>query len=71
MTTRPIPDIFLEVQVSYAEMIEVLTKLGYHPEFDGQHNRYIDEQFKSMVILPVNNLDEMVRQDKLLLPLIF
>ena len=34
MTTTP--RIFIDVPVTYREMIEVLTKLGYHPEFDGK-----------------------------------
>ncbi len=50
--------IYLDVPVTNTEMIEVLTKLGYHPEFDGQHNRYINEKYKSMVIMPVHDLDE-------------
>ena len=56
MTT--VSRIYLDVPVSYAEMIEVLTKLGYHPEFDGKHNRYINDKYKSIVIMPVENLDE-------------
>lgn len=54
----PLPSIFIEVPITYTEMIEVLTKLGYHPEFDGKHNRYVNEKYKSIVILPVQGLDE-------------
>jgi hypothetical protein len=50
--------IYLDVPVTHAEMIEVLTKLGYQPEFDGKHNRYINEKYKSMVLMPVNNLSQ-------------
>ena len=50
--------IYLDVPVTYAEMIEVLTKLGYQPEFDGKHNRYTHEKYKSMVLMPVNNLSQ-------------
>lgn len=60
MTTPP--RIYIEVPVTYREMIEVLTKLGYHQEFDGKHNRYINEKYKSMVILPVRPLDEIVER---------
>jgi signal recognition particle subunit SEC65 len=54
----PLPRIFIEVPVTYREIIEVLTKLGYHPEFDGKYNRYINEKYKSIVILPNQGLDE-------------
>lgn len=56
--TSSISRIFIEVPVTYREMIEVLTKLGYHPEFDGRHNRYINEKYKSIVIMPINDLDK-------------
>ena len=56
MTTSP-PRLFVEVSVTYGEMIAVLTKLGYHQEFDGQHNRYVNEKHNSFVILPVNSLE--------------
>ena len=46
-----------KVSVTYGEMIEVLEKLGYQPEFDGKHNRYINEKHNSWVVLPVNSLD--------------
>ena len=60
MTTPP--RIYIEVPVTYGELIQVLTKLGYHQEFDGKHNRYINEKHKSMVILPVRPLDETVER---------
>ena len=44
-------------------MIEVLTKLGYRQEFDGKSNRYINEKYESMVLLPVGAPDETL--DKL------
>ena len=34
-------------------MIEVLEKLGYHPEFDGKHNRYINAKYDSWVTLAI------------------
>jgi predicted RNA binding protein YcfA (HicA-like mRNA interferase family) len=61
MTTPP-PRIYIEVPITYREMIEVLTKLGYHPEFDGKHNRYVNTKYKSMVIMPVDNLDETMER---------
>jgi predicted RNA binding protein YcfA (HicA-like mRNA interferase family) len=60
MTTPP--RIYIEVPVTYAEMSQVLTKLGYHQEFDGKHNRYTNEKHKSIVILPVRPLDEIVER---------
>ena len=45
------PRIISEVPVTYGEMIEVLTKLGYHQEFDGKSNRYVNEKYDSYVLL--------------------
>ena len=47
-----------KISVTYGEMIEVLEKLGYHPEFDGKHNRYINEKYNSYVVLAVRPLDD-------------
>ncbi len=60
--TAPFSRIFIEVPVTFREMIGVLTKLGYHPEFDGKYNRYTNEKYKSIVIMPVDNLDEMMEK---------
>jgi hypothetical protein len=57
------PRIIAEVPVTYSEMIEVLTKLGYHQEFDGKVNRYVNEKHDSMVLLPVGAPNETL--DKL------
>ena len=51
-----------KVFVTYGEMIEVLTKLGYHPEFDGKHNRYINEKFSSWVILAIRPNDDAIER---------
>ena len=47
-----------KVGVTYGEMIEVLEKLGYHPEFDGKHNRYINEKYDSWVTLAIRPNDD-------------
>ena len=47
-----------KVSVTYGEMIEVLEKLGYHPEFDGKHNRYINEKYDSWVTLAIRPNDD-------------
>ena len=47
-----------KVFVTYGEMIEVLEKLGYHPEFDGKHNRYINEKYASWVTLAIRPNDD-------------
>jgi hypothetical protein len=60
MTTPP--RIYIEVPVTYGEMSQVLTKLGYHQEFDGKNNQYVNEKYKSIVILPVRPLDEIVER---------
>jgi hypothetical protein len=60
MTTPP--SIYTEVAVTYGEMIEVLNKLGYHKEFDGKNNRFINEKYKSEIKLPVRDLDDTVER---------
>jgi hypothetical protein len=60
MTTPP--SIYVEVPITYGEMIETLTKLGYHKEFDGELNRFINEKHKSEVKLPVRELNEIVEK---------
>jgi hypothetical protein len=57
------PRIIAEVPVTYGEMIEILTKLGYSQEFDGKANRYVNEKHKSMVLLPVGAPNDIL--DKL------
>lgn len=59
---RPVPKIFLEVPVTYGEMIEVLTKLGYHQVFDGKNIRYVNDKQGSFVLLPVRPLDEILEK---------
>jgi hypothetical protein len=59
---RPVPSIFVEVPVTYGEMIEVLTKLGYHQEFDGKNNRYVNEKQGSFVLLPLNAADAILEK---------
>jgi predicted RNA binding protein YcfA (HicA-like mRNA interferase family) len=60
MTTPP--RIYIEVPVTYGEMNQVLAKLGYQQEFDGKHNRYVNEKHKSIVVLPVRPPDEIVER---------
>ena len=47
-----------KIFVTYGEMIEVLEKLGYHPEFDGKHNRYINAKYDSWVTLAIRPNDD-------------
>lgn len=56
------PRIISEVPVTYGEMIEVLTKLGYSQEFDGKANRYVNEKHKSEVLLPARPVDEILEK---------
>lgn len=56
------PNLFVEVSVTYGEMIEVLTTLGYHQEFDGKNNRFINEKNNSFVVLPVRPFDETLER---------
>ena len=53
---------FLKSSVTYGEMIEVLEQLGYHPEFDGQHNRYINADHNSILILSIMPSNEMLEK---------
>ena len=60
MTTPP--SIYVEVPITYGEMIETLTKLGYHRQLDGNINRFINEKYNSEIKLPVRELDETVER---------
>ena len=53
------PRTFKKSSVTYGEMIEVLEQLGYHQKFDGKHNRYINEEHNSIVVLPIRPPQEM------------
>ena len=52
--------IFRKIPVTYGEMIEVLTELGYHSELDGKNNRYINEEYSSTVIMPISPSDKFM-----------
>ena len=56
------PRTFPKSSVTYGEMIEVLEQLGYHPEFDGQHNRYINAEHNSILILSIKPSNEMLEK---------
>ena len=56
------PRTFPKSSVTYGEMIEVLQQLGYHPEFDGQHNRYINAEHNSILILSIKPSTEMLEK---------
>ena len=51
-----------KVFATYGEMIEILEKLGYHQEFDGKHNRYVNEKFNSYVILAVRPSEDTLEK---------
>jgi predicted RNA binding protein YcfA (HicA-like mRNA interferase family) len=57
-----LPRIIAEVPVTYGEMIEVLTKLGYSQEFDGKNNRYVNDRYESVVLLPVRPSDTILEK---------
>ena len=56
------PKIISEVPITYGEMVEVLTKLGYSQEFDGKNNRYVNVKYQSILLLPVRPLDEILEK---------
>ena len=56
------PKIISEVPVTYGEMIEVLTKLGYHQDFDGKNNRYVNEKHDSFVLLSVKSPEAILEK---------
>jgi hypothetical protein len=57
-----LPRIIAEVSVTYGEMIEVLSKLGYSQEFDGKNNRYVNDRYESVVLLPVRSFDTILEK---------
>jgi hypothetical protein len=57
-----LPRIIAEVPVTYGEMIEVLTKLGYSQEFDGKNNRYVNDRYESVVLLPARPSDTILEK---------
>jgi hypothetical protein len=59
---KPFSRIFVEVPVTYGEMTEVLTKLGYRQEFDGKNNRYVNDKHDSYVLLRVASPDEILEK---------
>ena len=56
------PRIIVEVPVTYGEMIEVLTKLGYRQELYGKGYRYINDKHDSYVLLRAASPDEMLEK---------
>lgn len=54
--------IISEVPVTYGEMIEVLTKLDYRQEFDGKNNRYVNDKYDSVLLLPVRSPDTILEK---------
>jgi hypothetical protein len=56
---QPFSRIFIDVPVTYGEMIEVLTKLGYRQELDGKGYRYINDKHDSYVLIRAASPDEM------------
>jgi hypothetical protein len=59
---KPFSRIFVEVPVTYGEMIEVLTKLGYIFEFDGKNSRYVNDKYDSYVLLRDTSPDEILEK---------
>jgi hypothetical protein len=59
---KPVPNIFVEVPITYGEMIEVLIKLGYHQEFDGKNNRYVNDKHNSFVLLSVRPSNDILEK---------
>lgn len=59
---RTPPDIINQVPITYGEFIEVLTNLGYVKEFDGKNNRFINDKYKSLVLLPVRPSEEILEK---------
>ena len=56
---KPFSKIFVEVPVTYGEMIEVLTKLGYHQELNGKNYRYVNNKYDSYVLIRDTSPDEL------------
>jgi hypothetical protein len=58
MTTPP--KIYVEVPITYGEMIDVLEKLGFQKELNDNMLHFSNEKYKSKVILPERPLDAVV-----------
>lgn len=58
MTTPP--SIYKEVRITYGEMIAVLTKLGYRKETSGNNTHFVNDTYKSLVILPIRDDNSIV-----------
>jgi hypothetical protein len=59
---KPFSRIFIDVPVTYGELIEVLTKLGYHQEVDAKGYRYVNDKYDSYVQLGDRSPDEMLEK---------
>ena len=55
------PSIIKEVTVTNAELIKVLTQLGYRNESNEERYHFVNDKYKSAVDLPLNPLDAVVR----------
>ena len=56
------PRTFVKSTVSYGEMIEVLEKLGYRQEIEGDNNRLVNKEHNSIVLLAVCSPNEMLEK---------
>jgi hypothetical protein len=59
---KPFSRIFIDVPVTYGELIEVLTKLGYRQEVDGKGYRYVNDKYDSYLLLRAASPDEMLEK---------
>lgn len=57
---RTAPNIIKEVNITFRELIKVLTQLGFRDESDDEKYRFVNDKHSSIVHLPLRSLDENV-----------
>ena len=53
-------NIYKDITITSGEFIQVLTKLHYRKETEGNYYRFVNDKYNSIVILPIQPLDESV-----------
>ncbi len=57
-----ISNIYKDITITNAEFIQVLTKLHYHKNTEGDYYRFVNDKYNSVVILPVEPLEKPVQK---------
>ncbi len=57
------PALVKETKVSYKEIVDALTDLGYRNETNEERYRFVNDRYQSVVQLPPYPLNEIVRKE--------